>query len=109
MRTDELVETGDPVDALGQPASPEAPTLCVLNMHVVVGLSPVHSDKDHLTPPINGTSVEPEDPSSFLMVQCSRHDIPPAVEGDLTDRPGHDLDVGLEALAVAVLTRRWLG
>jgi len=27
----------------------------------------------------NGTFVEPEDPSSFLMDKCSRHDIPPAV------------------------------
>jgi hypothetical protein len=43
------------------------------------------------------------------MVQCSRHDIPPAVEGDLTDRQGHDLTVGLEVLALTVLTCRRLG
>jgi hypothetical protein len=45
------------------------------------------------------------------MVQCSRHDIPPAVEGDLTDRQGLELELELElkALARAVLTCRQLG
>jgi len=38
------------------------------------------------------------------MDKCSRHDIPPAVEGNLTDQQGHDLDVGLEVLALSVLT-----
>ncbi len=42
-------------------------------------------------------------------IQCSRHDIPPAVNGDLTIRQGHDLDIGLEALGNIVLTCRWLG
>src|ERR1019366_413619 len=41
---------------------------------------------------------EPEGSSSFLMDQCSRHDIPPAVRGDLTDQQGHDLALGLKAL-----------
>jgi hypothetical protein len=43
------------------------------------------------------------------MDQCSRHDIPPAVRGDLTDQQGHDLDVGLEALDCKVLTYWRLG
>ena len=43
------------------------------------------------------------------MDQCSRHYIPPAVRGDLTDQQGHDLEVELEALPNAVLTRWWLG
>ena len=38
------------------------------------------------------------------MDQCSRHDIPPAVRGDLTDQQGHDLGLGLNALGRAVLT-----
>jgi len=37
------------------------------------------------------------------MDQCSRHDIPPAIRGDLTDRQRHDLDLELEALAATVL------
>jgi hypothetical protein len=53
--------------------------------------------------------LSPEDSSSFLMDQCSRHDIPPAVRGDLTDQPGHDLDLGLEALEHVVLTCWRLG
>jgi hypothetical protein len=31
------------------------------------------------------------------MVRCSRHDIPPAVEGDLTNRQGHGLSLELRA------------
>jgi len=34
---------------------------------------------------------EPEATSSLLMVQCSRHAIPPAIEVDLTDQQAHDL------------------
>ena len=30
------------------------------------------------------------------MDQCSRHDIPPAVRGDLTSQQGHDLTLGLK-------------
>ena len=52
---------------------------------------------------------KPEDPSGHLIDQCSQHDIPPAVEGDLTDQQGHDLDVRLKARATSVLTRRRLG
>ncbi len=74
-----------------------------------MGLGPVHTNKDHLAPLVDGTFVEPEDPSSFLMVQCSRHDIPPAVEGDLTDLQGHDLTLGLEVLEPSVLTYWRLG
>jgi hypothetical protein len=29
------------------------------------------------------------------MDQCSGHDIPPAIRGDLTSQQGHDLDLGL--------------
>ncbi|HEY2302990.1 MAG TPA: hypothetical protein VGH66_13920 [Acidimicrobiales bacterium] len=42
------------------------------------------------------------------MDQCSKHDIPPAVKGDLTHRQGHDLAVELKALERAVLTCRRL-
>jgi hypothetical protein len=42
------------------------------------------------------------------MDQCSRHDIPPAVKGGLTDRQGHDLDVELKALETQVLICRRL-
>ena len=47
--------------------------------------------------------------SSYLMDQCSEHDIPPAVRGNLTDQKGHDLTLGLEAREAAVLTCWWLG
>jgi hypothetical protein len=43
------------------------------------------------------------------MDQCSRHDIPPAISVDLADRPGHALDIGLDALLTKVLTGQRLG
>src|ERR1700735_5552256 len=66
----------------------------------IICLSPLHR---------RSLSLSPEDSSSFLMDQCSRHDIPPAVRGDLTDQQGHDLTLELKAMAPAVLTRWRLG
>lgn len=43
------------------------------------------------------------------MVQCSRHVIPPAIQGPLTNQTAHDLALGLKALERRVLTARWLG
>ena len=42
------------------------------------------------------------------MDQCSKHDIPPAVNGNLTNQQGHDLGVELKALETSVLTCRRL-
>ncbi len=42
------------------------------------------------------------------MVQCSWHVIPPAIQVNLTDWEAHDLALGLDALASAVLTYRRL-
>ena len=38
------------------------------------------------------------------MDHCSKHDIPPAVNGNLTDQQGHHLGVELKALETSVLT-----
>lgn len=43
------------------------------------------------------------------MVQCSKHVIPPVVQVDLTDRPAHDLELGLNARLHTVLTDQRLG
>jgi hypothetical protein len=43
------------------------------------------------------------------MVQCSKHVIPPAIEGPLTDQPAHDLEVGLDVQDRRVLTGWRLG
>src|ERR1700733_571591 len=48
--TDELVEAGDPLHPLGEPATPNAFAGLVLDVHVVMGLSPVHPYKYHLAP-----------------------------------------------------------
>jgi hypothetical protein len=50
-------------------------------MYIVMGLGPIHPNKDHLLSPL--TRIEPnlslEAASSPLMDQCSKHNIPPAV------------------------------
>jgi hypothetical protein len=43
------------------------------------------------------------------MDQCSRHDTPLAIAVHLTDLPGHDLTLGLDARDTRVLTGKWLG
>jgi hypothetical protein len=43
------------------------------------------------------------------MVQCSKHVIPPAITANLTDRPAHDLGLGLNAQRHRVLTGQRLG
>jgi hypothetical protein len=43
------------------------------------------------------------------MVQCSQHVIPAALAVDLTDRPAHDLAIGLEVRDSMVLTGQRLG
>jgi hypothetical protein len=53
--------------------------------------------------------VEPEATSSSLMVQCSRHVIPPAITAHLTDRQAHDLGLELNAQSDTVLTCQQLG
>ena len=93
-----LVEPGDALHTLGQPASGQSFAVLVLDSTSwwasaqstptkIINLAPLHRRSLH----------EPEDSSSFLMDQCSRHDIPPAVRGDLTDQQGHDLTLGLKA------------
>jgi len=43
------------------------------------------------------------------MVQCSKHAIPPAIEGLLTDQPAHDLGLELNVQGRTVLTDQRLG
>jgi hypothetical protein len=68
-------------------------------------LGPVHSHKEHLTSSL--VFSEPEEFRSDLMVQCSRHDTPPAVSL-LTNRAGHDLVIGISSREQIVVTVRRL-
>ena len=43
------------------------------------------------------------------MVQCSQHVIPPAIQVHLTNRPAHDLGLGLDVQRRTVLTGQRLG
>lgn len=82
MRADQLMEPGDAVDTFGQPDPAEPLALLVGHVHVVMGLGPIHSNKDH---PVASHSSDQhpqlslEVASSPLMDQCSWHDIPPAI------------------------------
>ena len=64
------MEPGHPLDALGQPATAEAVTGVVFDVHVVMVLGPVQTD-EHLLPHPHLLSsrvvVEPEATSSSLM------------------------------------------
>ncbi len=80
---DQLVEASNAVHPFRQPGLGQPPALPVCHVHVVMGLRPVHSYKDHpvatfqLVGPAPTVSLEVA--SSPLMDQCSKHDIPPAV------------------------------
>ena len=112
MAGDPLMEPGHPLDALRQPATTEAVTGVVFDEHVVMVLGPVQTD-EHLAPSAPPrclvVDVEPEATSSSLMVQCSKHVIPPAITANLTNRPAHDLDLELNAQRRKVLTGQRLG
>ena len=81
-RADQLVEPGDAVHPFRQPGLAEPLADLVGHVHIVVGLSPVHSYENH---PVASRSSKPapavslKAASSPLMDQCSRHDIPPAI------------------------------
>ena len=75
-------------------------------------LGPVQTDKHLLAHCVSCrlvSVVEPEATTGSLMVQCSRHVIPPAITANLTNRPAHDLDLGLNTQRISVLTDRRLG
>jgi hypothetical protein len=52
-------------------------------MHIVMGLGPSHDPRTPLppAPPGRHPHSEPEATSSVLMVKCSRHVIPAAIQG----------------------------
>ncbi|HZU74930.1 MAG TPA: hypothetical protein VE990_19385 [Acidimicrobiales bacterium] len=79
-------------------------------MDIMVGLGPVMTDEHfpHQQPPRHDR-IEPEATSSPLMVQCSRHVIPPAIQANLTNWQAHDLVVELKTLRPPVLTCQRLG
>jgi len=102
------METRHAFHTLGQAGSSESLPGLVFDMHVMVGLSPVvtHEHLRHWHLLIDGRELEAT--SSPLMVQCSKHVIPPAIEADLTDQAAHDLGLGLTVLPLIVLTDRRL-
>ena len=99
VAADQLVEAGDALHPLGQPATAKTFAVLVLHVHVVVGLSPVHPYKDHLAPPLvdrhHHRARGPQQPPNGPVLEA-RH--PTSRQRDLTDQQGHDLDVGLKAL-----------
>ena len=96
------MEAGHPLHPLGHTPLRQTAAVTVFHVEVVVGLGPVmaHEHLPHLHLLIAAdTTVEPEATSGSLMVQCSRHVIPPVVEVRLTDQRAHDLGVGLQCPA----------
>jgi hypothetical protein len=67
------------------PLSPEYLSFGVQDAHVVVGLGPVHSNKNHFVTSSSLTMSEPRGGGGDLMDQCSKHDTPPAFSAVLTN------------------------
>jgi hypothetical protein len=105
------MEPGHTFDTLRETTAAKASAGVVLDEHVMVLLGPVQPDihlpQPHLLRLV--VDVEPEATSSSLMVQCSKHVIPPAITANLTDRPAHDLGRELNAQRHEVLTGQRLG
>ena len=110
MRSDQGMEPGHPLHAFGESCPFQTGSVFVFDEHVVMGLSPVMTHKHPAHRTLLVLSVRAEATSSFLMVQCSKHVIPPAVQVDLTDQQAHDLDLGLQGVrSETVLTCQRLG
>src|ERR1039458_5076836 len=97
MRSHERVQLTNSGERVANFSSAEDFAIAVQDAHVVVGLSPIHSNKDHFATSRRLNHDEPRGNGSVLMVQCSRHDTPPAFSVNLTDRPGHPLSLELKA------------
>jgi hypothetical protein len=86
---DQIVEAGDALYALGQPASTEAFAVLVLHVHIVVGLSPVHPYENYVAPlSSTGTNTRARGPQQLTngSVLEARH--PTSRHGNLTDSKG---------------------
>ena len=104
MAADKVVEAGDALHSLRKAAAGEALSVLVLDMHVVMGLSPIHPYKDHLAPLARpAPTPSPRTPAATNgSVLEARH--PTSRHGNLTDQQGHDLVLRLKALSKSVLT-----
>ena len=60
MVADQVMELGDAFHAFRETAATEPFAFHVLHEHIVVGLGPIHPDKDHLGPPrLTGVDTSP--------------------------------------------------
>jgi len=100
VRRDQLVQLADAGQSLGQPPRGQPPPGLVHQIHIVMLFGPVIADRDHRSPPSIGphsTYFEPEDtrrrPNGSVL-EAARH--PSSATGDPTNRPGHDLHLGID-------------
>jgi hypothetical protein len=79
MLSNQPMQSRDPGHPIGQPPPDQHRPGVVLDLNVVMGLSPVIADKQHPTL-LALTHPEASEKTCYdLMDQCSRHDIPPAL------------------------------
>jgi hypothetical protein len=84
--------------------------LFIADMQIMVGLGPIHPNKDHPQPPLyssnpTGAFEAPQPPNGSVLQ--ARH--PTSCSGNVTNQQGHDLDVRLNIRARSVLTCWRLG
>ena len=109
---DELVEPADPVQALRESPSWPAVHRPRSSDGRRDGPQPSHRPRRSSSSCLLARSVAVRarrTPGGDLMDQCSRHDTPSALQAALTNQPGHDLTLGIDAPGAAVLTGRRLG
>jgi hypothetical protein len=96
MRTDQLVQPGDPGYPLRQPRPRQPAAGLVLHLHIMMIFSPVVADEQHPASSLALLlSTAAWRRTRDLMDQCSRHDTPSAVRSP-HDQRGHCLDLGIE-------------
>lgn len=106
MPGDERVQPGDALQPLRQPGPGQPAATLVLQLDIVVILSPVVSDEQHpqQLPPVSGRQDHSTRDPCDLMIKCSRrggHGIPSAVQSP-ANRRAHGLSIGLRKGQVSV-------
>ena len=106
MRSDQLMQPADPCQPLRQPLRSQSSTGLIHHINIVMVFRPVIADENHLLD-LPSTQLVPEPGGHQTATQWISarpwHDIPSALKGDLTNRPGHDPAQGIGPTSRAYL------
>jgi hypothetical protein len=102
MLRDQLMQLSNADQSFGQSPRCQPLSALVHQIHFVMFFGPVIADEDHQSPPsleigCQSTCSSPREPSDKLMDQCSVARHPISATGTLTNEPGHDLALEVDA------------